>query len=200
MSNTLGQCSWTGCGGSCPSGTTSLTQTLTGDGGDTPCTSGRRNLCCPTSGGSSFISSTCGWYRNAFHNTCTPGCPQGKVQLAVDSAGANCVRGFGSFCCDPPVNSLASRSDPQMRAFQRFVHNFMSSGKCSIHDGPIPRRKRQFDSILFPNTHDMSIKLGPLLYDWVWSRSERSYITPFQQIWDEERASRALSCVRGWYE
>jgi hypothetical protein len=35
----------------------------------------------------------------------------------------------------------------------------------------------------------MSIKLGPLLYDWEWSNSERSYITPYQQIWDEERVS-----------
>jgi hypothetical protein len=34
----------------------------------------------------------------------------------------------------------------------------------------------------------MAIRLAPMLYDWDWSNSERTYITPFQQIWDEERS------------
>lgn len=183
MINTLGQCSWTDCGGSCPAGTTQLTQTLTGDGGDSPCSSGRRSLCCSTSGGNGFIPSTCGWYRNAYHNTCTPGCPQGKVQLAVDSAGANCVRGFGSFCCDPPVNFLAGRSDPQVQSFKSLVHAYVTNGRCSAFPGL--GRKRQI-SLLSPTSHDMAIRLAPMLYDWEWLESERKYITPFQQTWDDE--------------
>ncbi len=187
LSNTIGQCSWTECEGSCPSGTTLLTKTLTGDGGDSPCTSGWRSLCCPTSGGSGFISSTCQWYQNAFHATCTPGCPQGKVQLATDSAGAHCVRGFGSFCCDPPINTLAGRSDPQMLDFERFVHAFMTAGTCAANpSGSIPRRQL---SLINPSSHDMAMRLAPLLYDYVWSSSERPYIKPFQETWDEERGT-----------
>lgn len=189
LSNTLGQCSWTGCGGSCPSGTTQLTQTLTGDGGDSPCPSGRRSLCCPTSGGSGFLSSTCGWYRNAFHGTCAPGCPQGKVQLAVDSAGANCARGYGSFCCDPPVNLLAVRSDPQVQDFRRLVHAFMTRGTCSPLK-PGLTQKRQ-SSLLSPTSHDIAMRLAPLLNEWNWSGGESRYIAPFQQTWEDERIAYA---------
>lgn len=190
LASTLGQCSWTACGGSCPSSSTLLTTTLTGDGGDSPCPSGRRSLCCPTSGSSGFIASTCGWYRNAFHNTCTPGCPQGKVQLAVDSAGANCVRGYGSFCCDAPVNLLAGRGDPQVMDFQRLVHAFITTGTCTAGHG-VFRHKRQLGGFtsLHPSSHDMAVRLAPMLYDWVWSRSERRYIVPFQQAWDDERSA-----------
>ncbi len=108
------------------------------------------------------------------------------MQLAVDSAGANCVRGYGSFCCDPPVNTLAGRSDPQMQDFQRYAHAFMLYGTCSVNGGGAIPRKRQLSSLLNPGSHDMALKLGPLLYDWVWSSSERQYLTPFQQIWDDE--------------
>ncbi|KAK3901352.1 hypothetical protein C8A05DRAFT_16453 [Staphylotrichum tortipilum] len=191
LTSTLGQCTWTGCGGSCPSGSTLLTQTLTGDGGDSPCPSGRRSLCCPAGSSSSgFIASTCGWYRNAFHNTCTPGCPEGKVQLAVDSAGASCVRGFGSFCCDPPTSLLAGRGDPQVQDFQRLVHAFMTAGTCSAHDAGIPRRrKRQVSSLLNPSSRDMAARLLPMLFDWEWSSLERGYIRPYQQMWDDERVA-----------
>lgn len=190
LTQTLGQCSWTSCGGTCPAGTTALTQTLTGDGGDSPCLSGRRSLCCPTGGQVSFVPNTCGWYRNAWHNTCTPGCPQGKVQLAVDSAGASCVRGYGSFCCDPPANTaMIGSGDPQMREFARFVHAFMVDGVCDrTNQAPVKqkRKKRQFSSLLNPNSHDVALLLAPLLYDWLWSSSERVYITPFRDIWDAE--------------
>lgn len=189
LSDTLGQCTWTDCGASCPSGTTQLTQTLTGDGGDQPCTSGRRSLCCPTSGGSSFIPDTCGWYQNAYHNTCTPGCPQGKVQLAVDSAGASCVRGFGSFCCDPPVNSLEGRDSEQVKDFYHTVESFLTSGTCHKDGGnKIPRKKRQVISSII-DSFAMSLKLSPLLYTWGRQKDSRGYVIPFAQVWDDENTA-----------
>ncbi|KAJ4292882.1 hypothetical protein N0V88_005542 [Collariella sp. IMI 366227] len=169
-------------------GTSALTQTLTGDGGDTPCTSGRRSLCCPTSGGSSFIPETCGWYRNAFHDTCTPGCPQDKVQLAVDSAGANCVRGYGSFCCDPPVNTLDGRNSPQVKDFYYLVDDFMNNGRCSsANDASIPKRKkRQSTSAPFIfDSNLMAQKLLNLLWAWARQPTSKPYVTPFHDVWDE---------------
>ncbi|KAK4096678.1 hypothetical protein N658DRAFT_489771 [Parathielavia hyrcaniae] len=123
-------------------------------------------------GGSGFIPSTCGWHRNAFHGTCTPGCPEGKVELAVDSAGASCARGFGSFCCDPPVNTLAGRSDPQVQSFRALVRAFLNYGVCSPLEFGISR-KRQNAPYGNPTSHD-------------WSAGERRYITPFQETWDQE--------------
>lgn len=184
LANTLGQCSWTDCGGSCPSGTQALTQTLTGDGGDAPCTSGRRTLCCGSNSG--ILSSSCGWYRNAFHDTCTPGCPSDKVQLAVDSAGANCARGYGSFCCDPPINALATRDDPQMKAFDKFVQNFIKGGKCDSSDGAVIPRRDDINSFLKPNARDVAVKLLPLLTAYLWYSSQRPSIAPYREIWDAE--------------
>ena len=110
------------------------------------------------------------------------------MQLAVDSAGANCVRGFGSFCCDPPTNLLAGRGDPQVLDFQRLVHAFMTSGVCSAHGGGIPR-KRQIGAFLNPSSHDMAVRLAPMLYDWEFSSLNRGYIRPYQQTWDDERVA-----------
>ncbi len=96
------------------------------------------------------------------------------------------MRGYGSFCCDPSVNSLAGRSDPQVQDFQRYAHAFMLYGTCSVNGGGSIPRKRQLSSLLNPGSHDMALKLGPLLYGWIWSEDDRQYLTPFQQIWDDE--------------
>ncbi len=69
------------------------------------------------------------------------------------------------------------------------MHAFMTSGVCSVHGGEIPRRKRQISSFLNPTSHDMAIRLLPMLFDWEWSSSERGYIRPYQQTWDDERAA-----------
>lgn len=184
MLNSLGQCSWTECGGSCPTNTQTLTQTLTGDGGESPCISGRRSLCC--GGSSGFLTNTCGWYRNAYHDSCSPGCPSGKVQLAVDSAGANCARGFGSFCCDPPINTLSGRGDPQVKEFDVFLQNFIRYSRCDREDGASIPRRDDINSFLNPTAYDVAVKMLPLLTAYLWYSSERQYITPYKEVWNDE--------------
>lgn len=187
MTQALGQCTWTGCGGSCPSGTTSLTQSLHGDGGDQPCSSGRRSLCCPTGGGSVFLSTTCAWHRNAFHGTCTPGCPQGKVQLAVDTAGANCVKGFGSFCCDPPMNALSPRSDDRLISFEedvRFMMREWQPDTCSAAGGGLDRRQSR--ALTKERLRQLALELGVLLWAYNTSPSEEHLIEPYREAWNRQ--------------
>ncbi len=80
----------------------------------------RRRSCWP---------STCSWVSNSYHGTCTPGCPAGKVEVAVDSAGAGCLKGYGSFCCDPPLEDVFGGSAAS-QGFEAYIHGHMTSGDC----------------------------------------------------------------------
>ncbi len=75
-----------------------------------------------------------------------------------------------------------------MQEFDRFVRDFMTTGTCSASNGgAIPRRGAPVAKS--PTSYDMALKLAPLLYAYVWCMSERPYVTPFQEIWDDERSS-----------
>lgn len=105
-----------------------LTDTLRADGGAQVCTRGYRSLCCedPTP------VQNCKWYRNAFHNVCTPGCPAGKIEMAVDNAEPRCASGYGSLCCDLVPGANGS---PRVQAFASLVRSWINSGICDVHTG-----------------------------------------------------------------
>jgi hypothetical protein len=77
-----------------------------------------------------------------------------------------------------------------VKDFYYLVDDFMHNGKCtSANDASIPlRKKRQADPYGFDvfNSRDMAIKLSPLLYSWARQPASKQYITPFQQVWDDE--------------
>lgn len=180
--NIWAKCTWAGspplCGASadeaaaCPSDfPNKLTQTLRGDGGAQSCTLGYRSLCCQDPP----PVRNCQWYRNAFHNVCTPGCPAGKVEMATDNQAPSCASGYGSFCCDPALGSLGSRS---VQDFAEFVNRWIRDGVCDSH--LLSRRSitsptvsaRQFGGQQVSDS-DMAAVLYPLLKPGVFLNSEQ---------------------------
>ncbi len=140
--NTMAGCQWTGnapqCAGrdqeaACPVGYGQLTSSSRGDGGSQPCDDGsHQSLCCPLP--IPFNTDSCAWHSNTVvPGVCRIGCPAGKVQLAVDSAGPHCLLGQGSFCCDPPAGSSGAVSPMSLGVFKATVNSWLSGGaKCKV--------------------------------------------------------------------
>lgn len=184
----IAQCQWTECQGvpGCPSGTNIITRSLTGSGGDEPCLGGMRSLCCPPGPGQLDVN-TCRWQQNAYHGTCSVGCPETMVTVAVDSLGAGCTRGAGSFCCAPPEAAVFDTSNPVLRDYQTKIHQYMTSGVCWR---PSSLQRRGFGDGA-PSNLDMAALLQPVLYEWQrdtgLDADELSLAMSVQQIWDDER-------------
>ncbi|KAI9775414.1 MAG: hypothetical protein M1839_001109 [Geoglossum umbratile] len=195
------QCTWAGSpplcalfsddAASCPSGQVSLTETLRGDGGSQACTRGYRSLCCPNP--PPFTN--CQWYQNAFHGICTPGCPSGKISLAVDGGEARCASGQGSYCCDYK-QAVTNSNDPQVLAFADVVSAWISNPVCNandpfgdindlgrrdVSDHDLPRRApKSVDNVFMTNALLPVLGIGLGLF----SQRQRA----MQQVWDNSIA------------
>ncbi|KAH8892941.1 glycoside hydrolase [Thozetella sp. PMI_491] len=143
IANTVSGCSWTGgsplCAPSgqsaaCGPGTVKLVSASHGDGGSEVCTNGQQSLCCPSP--LAFDSGTCRWYTNSnLDGFCQTGCPPGKVELAIDNQAGNCVFGYASFCCSPPLTGTESVSTAQLVAFRNTLNDFLDGGAvCDLND------------------------------------------------------------------
>ncbi|KAE9373107.1 glycoside hydrolase family 18 protein [Stipitochalara longipes BDJ] len=186
----VNECQWTDCSPEpqCPSGTQLLTKSLSGLGGDVPCSSGWRGLCCPTGPGG-LIPSTCSWVRNVFNGVCQPGCPDGKAMVAVDSMGAGCFKGYGSFCCGPTIQDTTG-GDPAVLAFQSLVQDFLTNGVCELtpassDTNPSKKKKRQTNNSQVSN-NEVGQELGTLMYHFQVGTVSPDTILPYLLTWNAQ--------------
>ncbi|KAF2000816.1 glycoside hydrolase family 18 protein, partial [Amniculicola lignicola CBS 123094] len=184
------KCIWAGTppnceSNSCPQGYRSLTESLTGNGDSPPCQRGRQRLCCPDSR-DSFDAGSCSWFGNYQHGICTPGCPKGRVMVAIDSAGPNCRSGSGSYCCDPPLESKKrSDSDPDVREFRETVADFFARGQCAKRDPALKFERRQSSSKPIPFDRELARLLVPVLSNFGRSSTDQESFGPYERAWND---------------
>lgn len=123
----MAQCQWAGntpdCGrpASCPVGTTRVVSSDVGNGGEEPCLTGQRSLCCENN-----PWTNCAWTQgNA--------CPLGKTNLAIRRRLSGYSMGRpqsipGSiYCCDIPAEALDITS---IREFDVLISGYLAHPQC----------------------------------------------------------------------
>ncbi|ODM15752.1 hypothetical protein SI65_08986 [Aspergillus cristatus] len=155
----VSECKWTGsapsCAGlggkaSCPDSQKRLTYSNYGAGGEQPCFTGSKSLCCDQPP----PYENCDWY---YHGgkilgqipfKCTGTCPAGKASIATDPTG--CLTGYGSFCCDSP----ATTNDPRVSDFSKRLEGFAKNPTCGKDDRL--NAKREEKNVQLSKRHDLS--------------------------------------------
>ncbi|KAI0112108.1 chitinase [Nemania sp. FL0031] len=215
-----GDCRWqgsspscdigSGCGGDFPY---ELVKTSTGAGGEQPCVSGQKKLCCRNPRPNAFAG-TCKWVTKGspprFEQPliCEDSCPEGQIKVAtmVDNYG-DCFGGAKAFCCEP-VKVIVPRGpdddDPfgggQGEQFRTLIQKYMENPTCPatilevpLHDyftSPMPAQEKRDESLLVGRATDCTIDTWTLLLSFaaVMFTQRSTSLDPFREVWDDEFA------------
>ncbi|KAI5919754.1 glycoside hydrolase [Camillea tinctor] len=165
----IGTCKWEGASPFCSanpftsygcdeSDREELTYSTYGAGGENPCWTGWKSICCKKP----VVFEGCRWYSNSHWYapwTCDAGCPSGKMALATDPS--NCSKGAQYLCCNNPVK-IPDKPDIKLDFCYSTEGDFVEASEKD--DGPL-----NSDDILelwwyedkcfsIPNTADPSVQ------------------------------------------
>ncbi|KAK6528317.1 hypothetical protein TWF281_009560 [Arthrobotrys megalospora] len=149
----IDQCEWAGSAPSCagilhinedakcnnPNKPYKLTHSSIGDGGEQPCFSSWKSLCCTNPP----PYKNCAWHKSGkwfdwLFALCDGTCPPGKTVVAVDPWAAGCTgwgTGPGAFCCDPPSppgsnSNPGAPTNPELVEWEATVKGWIAAGSC----------------------------------------------------------------------